>query len=77
MSKVITFESIYTIEVNIIKNENHISIGLVYGLEDDTGYRWAPKRITIDESELTATQLQYIEKVIQAAENKAKNIENM
>jgi hypothetical protein len=78
MPKTITFNDIYTIEIDIIKDETgHITIVLVYGLLDSDGNKWAAKRVSIDESELTPTQMGFVNKVITAGENKVKQIEQM
>ena len=78
MPKQIIFNDIYTIEITLAKDEdNIITIHLVYGLIDDGGIKWTPKRIAIDYDNLTPTQKAAITKVITGAENKAKEIEGL
>ena len=77
MAKQINFLDIYTISINIVEQDDAISIELVYGLEDDEGEKWPIKRLQIAESELTANQISKIQQVISAAENKAKAVEGI
>jgi len=76
--KQVTFNDIYTLEVDLIKEEGgDFHIVLVYGFEDSEGNKWPAKRTTLKKGDIPPIYQTKVLEIINAAEIKVKQLEKI